>query len=129
MSRQRAVVRHKHRHCHFILAEQALYTTVGDDATMADQLQVLLNYTRAPGIGLGIVPRSAQFSVPAVSFVMYDANEVLVETMSSSLSITRPSEIELYDKGFQRLTGQSQIGDRAREMIREALDPRGGPSN
>jgi hypothetical protein len=112
MSRQRAVVRRKSYHCHFILAEQALHTTVGDDATMADQLQTLLDYTHSPGIDLGIVPRSAQFSAPGVSFVMYDANEVLVETMSSSLSITPPSEIELYGKGFQRLTGQSRIGDR-----------------
>ncbi len=124
MDRRQAVVRRTKHHLHFIIAEQALYTTVADDATMRGQLNYLLNCTRMPHTILGIVPRTAALSVPATSFLMYDNIEVVVETMSSSLSITQSSEIALYDKGFQRLYGQSLTGDRARELIHHALTAR-----
>ncbi|WP_433662581.1 helix-turn-helix domain-containing protein [Nocardia sp. CA-128927] len=126
MDRQHAVVRRKKHHLHFIIAEQAMYTTIEDDATMVGQLEHLLDCTRMPNTTLGVIPRMATLSVPATSFLMYGNTEVVIETMSSSLSITQPGEIALYDKGFQRLYGQSLIGERARELIHRALTARTG---
>lgn len=126
MDRQHAVMRRKNHHLNFIIAEQAMYTTIEDDATMAGQLGHLLDCTRTPNTALGIIPQAAKLSVPATSFLMYGNTEVVIETMSSSLSITQPGEIALYDKGFQRLHGQSLIGDNARELIHRALTTRIG---
>ncbi|WP_280236699.1 Scr1 family TA system antitoxin-like transcriptional regulator [Nocardia cyriacigeorgica] len=123
------MLRRKGRHLHFIIAEQAMYTSIEDDATMVGQLEYLAECTRMPGLTFGIIPRTAPLCAPTASFLMYGNTEVIIETMSSSLSISQPGEIALYDQGFQRLTGQSLIGDRARELIHRALTDRVGADN
>lgn len=120
LTRQKSV-RQKRRHTHLILAEQAFYTRVGDSSIMTRQLEYLHECTHTPGITLAVIPRTASFIGPAISFFMYDSNEVSIETTSSTLAITQPSEIALYEKIFHRLAVQSLFGAQARELIDAAI--------
>jgi hypothetical protein len=55
---------------------------------------------------------------------MFDDRMVLVEAITAELKVTQPREIQLYRRAFDTLAGQSVTGDRARELIRKALDAR-----
>ncbi|GAA5074047.1 hypothetical protein [Nocardia iowensis] len=50
----------------------------------------------------------------------------LVEAVAAELTITRPSEIALYEKSFALLAAQAVHGDTARALITTALAQRGG---
>ncbi len=109
----------------FVIAEQALQTTVGDDSVMVGQLEHLLTVMSLPRVALGIVPERAALDGPSINgFVMYDNRLVLVETVSAELSINQSGEIALYGRLFAQLAGQAAYGDAARRLIRAELDRR-----
>lgn len=110
----------------FLLAEQALYTTVGDDDVMAEQLAGLLRLWENPRVVLGVVPRTAVFRYPTTNFVIFDRATVQVETIAAELTITQPRELALYERTFRMLSQQAQYGDPARELIAAALALRTG---
>jgi len=112
------------RRFHFILAEQVLYTTVGDDELMVAQLDRLLMAMSLPKVVIGIIPASASYEVPTTNFVLYDRHRVQVETIAAELTITQPREVALYEKTFVTLAKQAVIGDAARALIITALDRR-----
>ncbi|MFI7004439.1 helix-turn-helix domain-containing protein [Nocardia sp. NPDC050175] len=58
---------------------------------------------------------------PATNFVIHDRKVVLVETVAAELTITRPSEIALYEKSFALLAAQAVHGAAARALIGAAL--------
>ncbi|BDT86721.1 helix-turn-helix domain-containing protein [Nocardia cyriacigeorgica] len=120
MQRQHVLHRGDHR-IHYLIEEQALYTTIGEDAVMAGQLRRLLDVMRLPRLAVGIIPRTAEYRAPATNFVIHDRKTVLVETVAAELTITRPSEIALYEKSFALLAAQSVHGESARELINAAL--------
>ncbi|MFD0365848.1 helix-turn-helix domain-containing protein [Nocardia sp. GCM10030253] len=109
---------------HFLIAEQALYTTVGNGDVMVAQLEHLLGAVRSSRLALGIIPRTTRFQTPTNNFLMYDHKQVHVETVTAELSIVQPREIALYEKAFQILGKQSVKGDNAQALIRAALDHR-----
>lgn len=109
---------------HFVIAEQALYTTVGDDQTMIGQMDRLLAVQGMPRITLGIIPFMAPFETATTSFLMFDSKMVLVEGIAAELNITQPREIKVYHRTFDILAGQSVTGEAARELIRNALERR-----
>ncbi|MFE7796134.1 helix-turn-helix domain-containing protein [Nocardia sp. NPDC057440] len=109
---------------HFVIAEQALYTTVGDDQTMIGQMDRLLAVQGMPRITLGIIPFMAPFETATTSFLMFDNKMVLVEGITAELNITQPREIKVYHKTFDVLVGQSVTGEAARSLIRRAIDGR-----
>ncbi|MFI1914562.1 helix-turn-helix domain-containing protein [Nocardia sp. NPDC020380] len=123
MERQQ-ILRKGPRKFHFLIAEQALYTTVGDDQIMLAQLEQLIAHVRSSRMALGIVPRMSVFRAPVVNFLMYDRTLVQVETISAGLSVTQPREVELYDRAFEILAGQSAKGDAARALIDAAIESR-----
>jgi transcriptional regulator with XRE-family HTH domain len=120
MERQQVLYRGDHRF-HFILAEQAIRTTVGDASIMSGQLDRLLTVLSLPRISLGIIPAHTPYRVPLNQFIMFDDRLVHVETVSAELAISQPREIALYAKAFQELTRAAAYGNAARELISDAL--------
>ncbi|MFI5779531.1 helix-turn-helix domain-containing protein [Nocardia sp. NPDC051570] len=125
MERQQILYRRDHKF-HFLLAEQALRTTVGSDQTMIGQLDRLLAVAGMPRVVLGIIPAAAQYRVSMTNFTMFDNRMVMVETVTAELTVTQPREIALYGKAFDRLAEQSTTGESARNLIRKALETRAG---
>ncbi|MEU6580914.1 helix-turn-helix transcriptional regulator [Nocardia sp. NPDC046763] len=123
MERQQVLYQRDHLF-HFVIAEQALYTTVGDDQVMAGQMDRLLAVQGMPRVTLGIVPRTAPFETATTGFVMFDSKKVLVEGITAELSITQPREIRVYHRTFDVLVNQSVTGEPARRLIRRALETR-----
>ena len=123
MERQRVLYQRDHRF-HFIIAEQALHTTVGNDDVMRGQLDRLASIIGMPRITLGVVPANAEAMVVSTNFAMFDNHLVLVEGTAAELSITQPREIAIYGRAFDTLAKQSLTGGPARELIRKALDQR-----
>lgn len=122
MQRQYVLHRGDHR-IHYLIEEQALYTRIGDADVMAEQLRHLLTTMRLPRLAVAIVPRTAEYRAPATNFVIHDRKVVLVETVAAELTITRPSEVALYEKSFALLAEQAMHGEDARALIRAALPP------
>ncbi|MBF6181343.1 helix-turn-helix domain-containing protein [Nocardia otitidiscaviarum] len=123
MERQRILYR-RGRRFHFLIAEQALYTTVGDDHVMQGQLDRLFSIIGMHRITVGIVPAAAEAKAAVENFVMFDNRIVKVEGTTAELTITQPREIAIYGRAFDILAAQSVIGDHARRLIRRAVEAR-----
>lgn len=123
MERQQILYRGDHRF-HFLIAQQALLTTVGDNNVMMGQLDRLLAVMSLPRITLGVIPTFAEYRVPANQFIMFDNRLVHVETVSAELTIKQPREIALYGKVFDELTKLAVTGNDARALVTSALDYR-----
>lgn len=123
MERQQILYRRNHKF-HFVIAEQALRTTVGTDRTMIGQLDRLLAIAGMPRVTLGIIPADAPYRVSMTNFVIFDNSRVMVETVTAELTITQPREIAQYGRAFDILAGQSLTGDDTRTLIRKAIESR-----
>jgi hypothetical protein len=121
MERQQILYRGDHRF-HFILAQQALWTEVGDTAVMIGQLDRLLTVLSLPRVSLGILPARHEYHVPTNQFIMFDDRLVHVEAISAELSVTQPREIVLYAKAFQALSQTARYGAAAKKLILQELD-------
>lgn len=114
--RQQILYNGNHRF-HFIIAQQALLTIVGDTETMIGQLDRLLTALSLPRVRLGLVPAPTLYRVPTNQFIMFDDRMVHVETVSAELTITQPREIALYGKVFEELSKSAVYGQGARQLI------------
>lgn len=121
MERQQGLYRGNHRF-HFIIAEQALQTVIGDSGIMMGQLDRLLIAMSLPRVVVGIIPNRTAYEVPTTNFTMFDQRLVKVETVAAELNITQPREIALYDKTFQALNQQALYGANARALMVAELD-------
>ncbi|MFL6141748.1 MAG: helix-turn-helix domain-containing protein [Labedaea sp.] len=121
MERQQILYKGDHRF-HFILAHQAILTTVGDASIMTGQLDRLLAVMSLARVSFGIIPAHAEYRVPTNQFILFDNRLVHVETVSAELAISQPREIALYSKAFHELTQQAVHGHAARALITQALD-------
>lgn len=121
IERQHILYRGDHRF-YFIIAQQALLTTVGDTHVMIGQLDRLLTLISLPRVTLGIIPAHATYRVPTNQFIIYDNHLVHVETISAELTITQPREIALYHKTFHQLTQQATHGKAAQTLITTTLN-------
>ena len=120
MERQQILYRGDHRF-HVVVAEQALYTTVGDAAVMVGQLDRILAVMALPRMHFGVIPAHAEYRVPSNQFIMFDDRLVQVETVSAELSISQPQEIALYLRAFAELAGQAVHGEAARKLVAASL--------
>ncbi|WP_369690359.1 helix-turn-helix domain-containing protein [Nocardia miyunensis] len=120
MDRQRILYKGTHRF-YFLIAEQALYTTVGGDDVMTGQLDRLHSIIGMPRVTLGIVPLMAEAKAAVENFVMFDNRVVKIEGATAELTIIQPREIAQYGRAFDTLAGQSVTGEAARTLIRKAL--------
>ncbi|MEV6094910.1 helix-turn-helix transcriptional regulator [Nocardia sp. NPDC051981] len=123
LERQQILYRRDHRF-HFVIAEQALRTTVGSDQTMIGQLDRLLAVVGMPRVVLGIVPAEEPYRVSMTNFALFDNSRVMVETVTAELTVTQPREIAQYGRAFDVLANQSVTGEPARRLIRRALEAR-----
>ncbi|MEV5649549.1 helix-turn-helix transcriptional regulator [Nocardia sp. NPDC052254] len=112
------------RRFHFLIGEQALYTTVGGTSVMTGQLDRLIAVTGLPRVTIGIVPATAEIPFAPANFSMFDTKIVLVEAITAELTVTQPREIKLYHQAFDTLVRLSVTGDAARELIHQALGRR-----
>ncbi|WP_245839005.1 helix-turn-helix domain-containing protein [Nocardia donostiensis] len=123
MERQQILYRREHRF-HFVIGEQALRTTVGDDRVMVGQLDRLLAVLGMPRVTFGIVPARARYRVPISNFIMFDNRMVMVENVTAEMTITQPRELALYGRTFDVLAKQAVTGSAARELITAAIATR-----
>jgi transcriptional regulator with XRE-family HTH domain len=121
--RRQEILTWRGRTIRVVLEEQALRTWTSDATVHAGQLGRLLEAMGNPSVRLGIVPlmtrRSSTASTP---FLVFDDDLVGLETPSATIEVTRPDEIALYVKLFDRLEGDAVYGGAARGLIIKALD-------
>ncbi|MGV9302766.1 helix-turn-helix domain-containing protein [Nonomuraea sp. NPDC003727] len=121
MEAQRAFDRPQRRFL-FLLGEAALHTSVGERATMAEQLDRLIEASRVPRISLGIVPLAAPYTVPRNNaFTIYDSRMVTVATYTAELTLQQRHEVSIYEKAFDRLLALAVHGEAARRLIERTL--------
>lgn len=120
MERQQILYSGNHRF-HFILAQQALWTLVGDTDVMIGQLDRLLTVPSLARVRIGIIPAHSAYRVPTSQFIMFDDRLVHVEAISAELAIAQPREIALYAKAFQALSQLAVYGEAAKSLIGAAL--------
>lgn len=123
MQRKRLVRSGNHRFV-AILEEAVLRQQVGDADVMSGQLGYLLEATTFPTVSLGVIPFSAAGRPvwPLEAFTIFDDERVNIELLSAQVTVTTPSEIVLYVRAFERLSGIAVYGDEARALISAALD-------
>ncbi|MEN3306282.1 MAG: hypothetical protein V7603_2484 [Micromonosporaceae bacterium] len=122
IERQRVIYQRGKRFA-VVLEEQALRTWFGDAATQAAQLDRLLAVMSLPNVSVGIVPLMVErAAVPSAGFWIFDNSLTALETPTASLEVTRPNEIELYGRMFERLQTSAVYGPDARAIIRHTMD-------
>lgn len=106
-----------------VLEEQALRTWFGDAGVQAGQLDRLLAVLSLPNVSVGIVPLMAERTgLPSsAGFWILDSSLVTLETPTAAIEITRPSEVELYARMFERLQADAVYGAAARVIINAVL--------
>ncbi|MFF2523590.1 helix-turn-helix domain-containing protein [Streptomyces liangshanensis] len=110
-------------HLVVLIEEDVLSHRIGDDAVMADQLGYLLTAMSYPAVSIGVIPRSA----PRVlwgpeTFTLFDGARVHVELLAAKVTVTTPTEVDVYQKAFARLAEMAVYGPRARTLISRAID-------
>jgi transcriptional regulator with XRE-family HTH domain len=106
---------------HFVLGEYALYAALAGRDVMDDQLRHLLDLSRLPRLRLGILPARARHYMTFCGFWIFDDREVQIETYSAAIRVTQPREITMYAKVFEHYSKQAVYGERARELIGQAI--------
>jgi hypothetical protein len=121
IERQQILYGTKHRF-HFVLAEQALRTTVGSRDVMIGQLDRMLSVMSLARVRLGVIPATTPYRVPSNQFIIFDERLVHVETISAELSVSQPREISLYVRAFNELSKAAVYGPSARDLIMTELN-------
>lgn len=111
------------RTCAIIIEETVLRNRIFDQDVLRGQLEHLLIGMRQANISLGILPMDrARRQKPAETFHLYDAKTVSIETISAIITITQPSEVDLYVRCFTELADDAVYGNEARALISRALE-------
>ncbi|MEV6774599.1 DUF5753 domain-containing protein [Nocardia sp. NPDC051030] len=121
MTRQR-VLRSGKRRFAFIIAEAALRQTIGSSEIMVEQLRALIEHAQNPRVDLGIVPLNVDACIGSHGFAMFDRESVMVENISAELTITRPSELAVYEDVFGKVHAVALRGAAAAELMSNAAD-------
>jgi uncharacterized protein DUF5753 len=121
MQRQQ-VLYHRGTRVLAVLEEQALRTWFGTADVQAGQLDRLLAVMSLPNVSVGIIPLMTQRAgVPSAGFWIFDDELVALETPTASIEVTRPQEIDLYARLFERLQASALYGPAARRLITTAI--------
>lgn len=125
MNRNRMLSDGNHRFA-LLVEEEVLRHRIGDPDVMAGQLAYLLEVAGLPAVTLGVIPFTAERPVwPLEAFTIFDDERVLVELLSAQVTVTAPSEILLYARAFDRLSGLAVYGPEAAALITAAMDALG----
>jgi transcriptional regulator with XRE-family HTH domain len=121
--RRQEVINWRGKEFRVVLEEQALRTWIADPPVHAGQLGRLLEVMGNPAVTFGIIPLMRRRSgVPSTPFMIFGEDLVGLETPSATIEVTRPEEISLYVKLFERLEQAAVYGAAARALIVKALD-------
>ncbi|MEU1074915.1 MULTISPECIES: helix-turn-helix transcriptional regulator [unclassified Streptomyces] len=106
-----------------LIEESVLRYRLGSSDAMAAQLGYLLTAGALPAVSLGIIPEETGERAlwPQEVFHMYDDTLVSVELLSARVTVTQPTEIELYLKAFERLRTMAVYGSDARALVLKAI--------
>jgi transcriptional regulator with XRE-family HTH domain len=120
---RQTILTQRDRRFHVLVGEQAMRTNVGGRDVMRAQLDRLLAVAAMPQVRLGIVPLDAPYRVPLHNgFWILDSTLVQFDTYTAELSLTRPDEIALYARAFERLTALAIYGSEAQAAIASAVE-------
>ncbi|MBB1244900.1 helix-turn-helix transcriptional regulator [Streptomyces durbertensis] len=122
VARSRVTRQARHRFV-MLIEESVLRYQIGDPQVMAGQLGHLLTASSWPAVSLGVIPFAAQtrdiWTLEA--FTMFDDQRVHVELLAAQVTVTAPSEVELYRRAHAGLMGLAVYGEKARRLITNAL--------
>jgi len=106
-----------------VLEEAVLRQRPGSGDVQAAQLGYLMEAMELPSVSLGIIPFTATGRPmwPLEAFTVFDNERVIVELLSAQVTVTAPSEIVLYVRAFEKLSGMAVYGDEARARISDAI--------
>ncbi|MYQ99410.1 MULTISPECIES: helix-turn-helix transcriptional regulator [unclassified Streptomyces] len=122
MERQR-VLHEGDRRFAFLIEESVLRSGIGGSDIMTGQLEHLVAVAARPNVSLGIVPlRPDRERWPVEGFWIYETTQVNVELVSGYLTITQPSEVDLYADTFAELAESAVYGAKARALIEGAVE-------
>ncbi|MFG2984954.1 helix-turn-helix domain-containing protein [Streptomyces sp. NPDC048258] len=109
-----------------VMEEWVLRARFGGPETMAAQLRHLLTVQPLPSVSLGVIPSTAQRVIwPLEAFYLFDERQAAVETLTAEINVSQPRELTDYAKAFAGLAKMAVYGDRARELIEDAIDAAG----
>jgi transcriptional regulator with XRE-family HTH domain len=121
MARQQILYRPSTR-AHFVLTEAQLRYRLCPPEVLEGQLDRLLAVASMCTVRLGIIPFETQFtSAPLHGFAVYNEGEVLVETLTATLTLSEPSEISVYLQLFAEYAKSAVYGVEARALITQVL--------
>lgn len=107
----------------FVLEESVLTYGLGGHDVMTGQLEQLSRDMSLPGVGIGIIPASADRPRwPLETFTIFDDTTVRVELLAARVTITAPGEISQYAAAFRRLAAMAVHGRKARQVIDAARE-------
>lgn len=122
MDRQR-VIHAPGKRFDVLLEEQALRTWFGSAVIQREQLERLLTVMSHPHVSVRIIPMMIERPcVASAGFWIYDDELVTLETPTASLEVTRPREIELYDRMFEHLASVALNGRAARALVLAVIE-------
>lgn len=121
MERQR-ILYDPHKQVQLVMLEAALRARVCSTDTLAGQLDRLIAVAGLASVELGIIPFEADLPVwPIASFMIYDRDLVVAETITGEQRLSDPNEVAAYDEFFGLLRNNAASGQDAVTVIQRAL--------
>lgn len=125
MERQ-AILYDESKRLEFLIAEVALRWRLGPPAMMRAQVDRIVNTMTLPHLTVGIIPQTAEVTAWHIhGFAILDDREdgpvVRVETLTTGLSITDPSDVDRYRQAFHLLRDAAVFEDHAQALLRTMI--------
>ena len=120
--RRQEVLYEPGKHLRFLMTEAALRNRPCTPTTLRGQLDRLLAISGLDTVELAVIPFEAELPMSTShGFWVFDDRLVLVETLSSELSLRDVEDVELYIRHFERLWEVAARGEAARDVIGRAM--------
>lgn len=105
-----------------VIEESVLRYPVGGASVLASQLAQLLEVMSLPSVWLGIIPftAAARPMWTLETFTSFDEERAHVELLSAQVTVTVPTEVQLYLRAFDGLAAMAVSGEPARDLIKIA---------
>ncbi|WP_341720735.1 helix-turn-helix transcriptional regulator [Micromonospora sp. FIMYZ51] len=118
---------------HSVLSEAVLLRTIGGRATMAEQLNNLLEIAELPNVSIRVLPLAAgaHYGTLAGTFMMLDfplhtravpePSVVYCESLTGALYLDRPTEIAAYERVWSSLDGLALDEGQSKQLISKII--------
>jgi transcriptional regulator with XRE-family HTH domain len=128
MQRQ-AILYEEARHLEFVIGEAALRWRYGSAAVQLGQLDRIRTVAMLPNVLIGVLPLSRE--TPAWhshGFTLFEDRTddgdpfVHVETLTASLNVTEPADVEAYQQALKHLRELAGYGEDAQALLAQLMD-------